>query len=181
MFSAHLVHSDRINVKAGGLQTTRSFLLCALGILRLHKNVVDVRLHKNDFDRFIAQVYFNQVVEELIVKAKQWLVSPLYTRQERGRWLVELLNGKEIDQHPDYKAYRYLLQDATGDTPVMRLHLQALELVAFQSRTLMRMCKKATVTESLLDSITEDSSRYVTRFEEQPGSKTVGGSLSRAS
>jgi hypothetical protein len=160
MYSAHTLQSDSITIKAKELQTTNSFLSCALGVLHLHKDFVDVREHKNELDRFIAQAYLKQVIEGLILKATQWLVSPLPTRQKRGSWLVELISDKDVDQHPEYKAYR-LLHATIGDAPIMRLHLQALELVAAQSRNIRSMCKKATITESILENFAEEISSYV--------------------
>lgn len=157
MYSAPLLSTDRMANSANEFQTTNSFLSCALAVIHLHKDLVDVREHKNELDGYIAQAYLKQVINELILKATQGLTSPSPFRQNRGSRLVELVNDKELDQHPEYKAYRHLLRTIVGEAPVMRLHLQALELVATQSRYIRRACKKATITESVLENYATDS------------------------
>ena len=161
MSSAYPLLSDRLAIKAKELQTTDSFLSCALGVIHLQKDFVDVWEHKNEVDHFIAQAYIKEVIEGLISNATRWLVSPLPTRQERGRLLVELISEKDADKHPEYKAYRHLLHAIIGGTPIMRLHLQALEIVALQSRNVRRTSRMTTVTESILATFAKDMDCYV--------------------
>jgi hypothetical protein len=174
MYTADLLLADRIAVKAKELQTTNSFLSCALGVIHLHKDFLDVWEHKNELDCFIAKAYIKQVIEGLILNATQWLLSPLPNRQKRGSWLVELMSEKDVDQHPEYRAYRHLLHATTGEAPLMRLHLQALEQVAAQSRKLRKACKKATITESILENFAEDMPRYFYLPVKHQGSPSVG-------
>lgn len=160
MYPAHLLPTDGLANRANEFQTTNGFLSCALSVIHLHKDFVDVREYKNELDGYIAQAYLKQVIKELILRATQWLSSPSPFRQKRGSRLVELVDDKELDQHPEYKAYRHLLLMIVGEAPIMRLHLQALELVATQSRTVRSTCKKATVTESILENFADLNSGF---------------------
>src|SRR5690349_12745699 len=102
MYSAYLLPADRVSVKANELHTTNSFILCALDVIHLHKGILDVREHTFELDCLIIQAYVEQLISELLLKATQWLVSPVPARQNRGSQMVAIMSEADLARHPEY-------------------------------------------------------------------------------
>lgn len=147
MYSAYALLTNSIGDKAKEHPTTNGLLFCAIRVIDLYKDFFDVLEHKNEMDGFIAYAYTEELIEGLILKAKKYLLSPLPKQQQQGGNLVELINEKDLDQYPEYKAYKHILYSIIGEAPVMHLHVVALTQVAEQSRSLRRRDQKATITE----------------------------------
>ena len=150
MHSAYGLITNSIGAKTKEPATANGLLLCAIRIIDLYKDFFDVLEHKNEMDGFIAHAYTRQLIEGLILKAKKYLISPLPKQQQQGSNLVELINEKDLDQYPEYKAYKHILYSIIGEAPVMYLHVVALMQVAEQSRSLRRKYQKTTITEMVI-------------------------------
>jgi hypothetical protein len=161
MYAAYALLTNRIGVKAKEHPIANGLLLCAVQVVDFYKDFFDVLERKNEMDGFIAHAYTGQLIEGLIWKAKKYLLSPLPKQQQQGSNLVELINEKDLDQYPEYKAYRHILYSIIGEAPVMYLHLLALMQVAEQSRSLRRRYQKATITEIVMTQDLEKVNNYL--------------------
>lgn len=160
MYAAYASLTDSIGVKAKEHPTANSLLSCAVRVIDSYKDFFDVLEHKNEMDSFIAQAYTKQLIEGLILKAKKYLLSSLPKQQQQGGNLVELINEKDLDQHPEYKAYKHILYSIIGEAPVLYLHLVALMQAAEQSRKLRKQYQKATITEIVMAHGLEEIPEY---------------------
>lgn len=161
MHSAYALLTNSIGAKTKEHAPTNGLFFCAIRIIDLYKDFFDVLEHKNEMDSFIAHAYTEQLIEGLILKAKKYLLSPLPKQQQQGSNLVELINEKDLDQYPEYKAYKHILYSIIGEAPVMYLHVVALTQVAEQSRSLRRKYKKATITEMVMKCGSEEVHNYL--------------------
>ena len=152
--------AHKIVFKAKELQTTKSFLLCALQVIHVHKYSLDAMEQRLEMDHYISRALIRQLMEDLTIKAKKNLMSPLPKKMQEGCQAIELMNETDLDNNPLYKAYKPIIQSIIKDAPIMHLHLQAVAMAAGITSNLRSKYRKATITEILLQNCFEEIDHY---------------------
>ena len=88
----------------------------------------------------------------LTVKAKNKLMSSSIRKVHEGCWDIELINEADLDNSPQFKAYKPIIKSIIGeDAPIMRLHIKAVAMVAGMTSSLQRRHSSTTITEMILN------------------------------